>query len=84
MDDRKLTVYNGRGGFQKIAAADSFTGELAGTGRILRRGQNHREMPTGAAYHHKRRNKNRPRGIVSITLKWIFCKVYSLRKVIAV
>ena len=59
MDDRKLTVYNGRGGFQKIAAADSFTGELAGTGRILRRGQNHREMPAGAAYYHQRRNKGK-------------------------
>ena len=53
MDDRKLTVYNGRGAYKAIAAADSFTGKLAGTGRILRRGQNHREMPAGAAYHHK-------------------------------
>ena len=43
----------------EIAAADSFTGELAGTSRILRRGQNHREMPAGAAYHHKKRNKSR-------------------------
>ena len=59
MDDRKLTVYNGRRGFQKIAAADSFTGELAGTSRILRRGQNHREMPAGAACYYKRQNKSR-------------------------
>ena len=51
---------------------------------ILRRGQNHREMPAGAAYHHKRQDNSRFSGIVSITLKCIFCKVYSLWKVIAV
>ena len=55
------------GGFQKVAAADSFTGELAGIGRILRWGQNHREMPEGEACHYKRQNKGRLKGIMFIT-----------------
>lgn len=56
-------------GFLKIATADYFTRELAGTGRILRKGQSCREMPARAAYHYKRRDKGRIRGMVSIILK---------------
>ena len=32
---------------------------MAGTDRIFRLGQNHREMPAGATYHLKKRNKTR-------------------------
>ena len=38
---------------QNTVVADYFAGELAGAGWIFRRGQNHREMPAGATYHHK-------------------------------
>ena len=50
--------------FQEIAAADSVTWELAGTGGLLCRRQNHREMPAGAIYYYKGRNKGRFRGII--------------------
>ena len=48
---------------QAGSAADCFTRKMAGTDRIFRWGQNHREMPAGTAYHHKERNKERFRGI---------------------
>ena len=38
---------------QNTVVADYFAGELAGAGWIFHRGQNHREMPAGATYHHK-------------------------------
>ena len=49
---------------QAGSAADSFTRQMAGTGRFLCRGQNHCEMPGGATYYHKGRNKERFRGII--------------------
>ena len=58
MDDRKLTVYNGRGAFKKSPP------------QILLQG-NWLEQAGFSAGD-------------KITVKWIFCKVYSLWKVIAV
>ncbi len=50
--DRLFDLLNDSEGLSKSHRRRFFTGELAGTGRILRRGQNHREMPAGAAYYY--------------------------------
>ena len=50
---------------QAGSAADCFTRKMAGTDRIFRRGQNHREMPAGAAYHYIEWNKERFRTLLT-------------------
>jgi len=38
---------------------------MAGKGRLFRRGQNHRELPGGATYHYKGRNKEMFRNLLT-------------------